>query len=147
MEESDDSPRWPLPEEVNLPVVQDDRGRICVIEQFRFEIRRVYYLFDIPPGEDRGSHAHRSLWQLLVAVSGSFTLQLFDGQENYSFRLENPSRGVIVPPGYWRTLRDFSHGAVCLVLASQEFEEEDYIRDLDQFVSWRFSRGVRFPAS
>lgn len=125
------------PVEISFPVVQDERGRICVIERFAFPIQRIYYLFDVPAGEVRGSHAHMTLCQLLVPLSGSFRLDLSDGEFTREHVMNNPERGILVPPGYWRTLSDFSAGAICLVAASQEYDEKDYIRDFDAFCAWR----------
>lgn len=118
----------------------DRRGNLSVVEAFRtvpFDVRRVYYIYDVPGGESRGAHAHRSLHQLIVAVSGSFTVSVTDGVETRSYRLDRPYMGLYLVPGMWRTLDDFSSGAVCLVLASEVYDEDDYIRDYAGFLDFR----------
>lgn len=118
----------------------DSRGNISVVENSEtvpFEVKRIYYLYDIPGGEDRGGHAHRELNQLIVAVSGSFTVTLDDGNVKRSFTLNRPYHGLLVKPGIWRTLNDFSSGSVCLVLASEKYDEGDYIRDYKDFIEFR----------
>ncbi len=116
------------------------KGDICVVENCKevpFEINRVYYLYDVPGGVDRGGHAHKSLYQLIMAVSGCFTVVLDDGGQRRSFVLNRPYKGLYVPPGIWRTLEDFSSGSVCLVLASERYDEEDYIRDFGDYLAFR----------
>lgn len=116
------------------------KGDICVVENRKevpFEINRVYYLYDVPGGVDRGGHAHKSLCQLIVAVSGCFTVVLDDGEHQRSFVLNRPYKGLFVPPGIWRTLEDFSSGSVCLVLASERYDESDYIRDYGDYLNYR----------
>ena len=113
---------------------------LTVVENGRtlpFDVKRVYYLYDIPGGEERGSHAHRELEQLIIAASGSFTVILNDGKCKRSFFLNRPYQGLYVKPGMWRDLEDFSSGAVCLVLASDVYKAEDYIRDYDEFKQFR----------
>jgi dTDP-4-dehydrorhamnose 3,5-epimerase-like enzyme len=122
---------------IDLPKIVDPRGNLSFIEGSRhvpFEIRRVYYLYDIPGGESRGGHAHRELSQLLIAVSGSFTVVLDNGLGRRKCTLNRPDRGLLITPGVWRELEDFSSGAVCLVLASHPYDEGDYIRDYDLFL-------------
>jgi hypothetical protein len=102
-----------------------------------FDVKRVYYLYDVPGGESRGGHAHKALSQLIVAVSGSFSVTLDDGKDQKTFRLNRPNQGLVIVPGIWRTLEDFSSGAVCLVLASEKYDEEDYIRDFKAFLKSR----------
>ena len=128
------------PHIINLTRIFDHRGNLSVVEQFKdipFEIKRVYWTYDVPGGESRGGHAHKQQTELLVAVSGSFSVTVDDGK-NYkeTFFLNHPYRGLLLPTGIWRTLDDFSSGSVCLVLASDFFEEEDYIRDYDQFIEF-----------
>ncbi len=116
------------------------RGDISVVQNnvdVPFEIKRIYYLYDVPGGETRGGHAHKGLYQLILAVSGCFTVVLDDGVEKKSFVLNRPYKGLLVPPGIWRTLEDFSSGSVCLVLASENYSEDDYIRDYDEFLKYR----------
>jgi dTDP-4-dehydrorhamnose 3,5-epimerase-like enzyme len=122
---------------IELPKIVDPRGNLSFIEGGRhvpFEIRRVYYLYDVPGGEARGGHAHRELNQLLIAASGSFTVVLDDGHGQQRITLNRPDRGLRITPGIWRELEDFSSGAVCLVLASHPYDEADYIRDYEEFL-------------
>ena len=116
------------------------KGDICVVENgitVPFDIKRVYYLYDVPGGVERGGHAHKELKQLIVALSGSFTVTLDDGKEKRSFFLNRPNKVLFVAPGNWRVLEDFSSGSVCMVLASEKYDPEDYIRDYEEFVQYR----------
>lgn len=116
------------------------KGDISVVENgitVPFETKRVYYLYDVPGGVERGGHAHKQLKQLIVAVSGSFTVTLDDGSTKRSFTLNRPYMGLYVVPGIWRTLEDFSSGSVCLVLASEKYDSADYIRSYDQFIDYK----------
>lgn len=118
----------------------DRKGNLTVVENCEtlpFDVKRVYYLYDVPGGESRGSHAHRDLEQLIVAASGSFTVTLDDGKSKRSFFLNRPYQGLYVKPGLWRDLDDFSSGAVCMVLASEVYQKEDYIRDYEEFKKFR----------
>lgn len=118
----------------------DRKGNISVVENNKdipFEVRRTYYLYDVPGGESRGAHAHRELSQLIVAASGSFTVTLDDGNVKRTFLLNRPYQGLYVVPGIWRTLDDFSSGSVCLVLASHGYDENDYIRDYTDFINYK----------
>lgn len=118
----------------------DRKGNITVVENgddFPFNVKRVYYLYDVPGGESRGSHAHKDLHQLIVAASGSFSVTLDDGKIKRSFFLNRPYQGLYVKPGLWRDLEDFSSGAVCMVLASDIYSTEDYIRDYNEFLQFR----------
>lgn len=118
----------------------DRKGNISVVENGKtlpFDVKRAYYLYDVPGGESRGAHAHCNLEQLIVAVSGSFTVILDDGKCKRSFFLNRPYQGLYVRPGLWRDLSDFSSGAVCLVLASDIYDKEDYIRDYGEFINFR----------
>jgi len=99
-----------------------------------FDVKRIYYLYDVPGGESRGGHAHKGLSQLIIAASGSFTVTLDDGDVKRTFLLNRPYQGLYVVPGIWRTLDDFSSGAVCMVLASAGYTEEDYIREYEDFI-------------
>jgi len=125
---------------VILPLnkIHNRAGNITIVEggiNLPFEIKRVYYLYDIPGGEDRGGHAHKELRQLIVAASGSFDVLLDDGINKKVVSLNRPDYGLLVVPGIWRELMEFSSGAICLVLASEIFDNEDYIRDYNHFVN------------
>lgn len=122
---------------VELPKIVDPRGNLTVAEQMRhvpFDIARVYWTYDIPGGERRGGHAHRTCEEVIIAVSGSFDVELYDGHQRQRFHLNHPYQGLYVGTGVWRTLEDFSSGAVCLVLASELFDEQEYIYDYDEFL-------------
>lgn len=115
-------------------------GNLSVVENGKtlpFDVKRVYYLYDIPGGESRGAHAHRELEQLIIAASGSFTVTLDDGKCKRSFFLNRPYQGLYVKPGLWRDLVDFSSGAVVMVLASEIYKKEDYIRDYSEFIKFK----------
>ena len=117
--------------------MSDRKGNLSVVENGKtlpFDIKRVYYLYDVPGGVARGGHAHRSLYQLIIAVSGSFSVTLDDGHLKRTFLLNRPYKGLLVVPGLWRTIDDFSSGAICMVLASSEYDEGDYIRDYSSFI-------------
>ena len=101
-----------------------------------FEIKRAYWVYDVPAGESRGGHAHKRLQQLVVALSGSFHVTLDNGSERKTILLNHPWQGLLIETNTWRTLDDFSSGAVCLVLASEHFEEDDYIYDYDEFIEY-----------
>lgn len=121
---------------INLTKITDPRGNLTVAEGMKdvpFSVARVYWVYDVPAGESRGGHAHRRCREFIVAVSGSFTVTLDDGRERTTVLLNHPYQGLLVETGVWRTLDDYSSGAVCLVLASDPFCEEDYIRDYDDF--------------
>ena len=121
---------------ISLPKIEDRRGNLSVIENdtIPFEIKRVYYVYDIPSGVERGGHSHKELKEFLVALSGSFDVVLNDGNEIKKITLNKPNEGLLINPGIWRELKNFSSGAVCLVLASNVYVEDDYIRDLDEFL-------------
>lgn len=119
----------------------DRKGNITVVENQNtvpFDIKRTYYLYDVPGGESRGGHAHKELSQLIIAASGSFTVTLDDGNVKRTFLLNRPYQGLYVVPGIWRTLDDFSSGAVCLVLASHGYDEKDYIRQYNDFIKYKY---------
>lgn len=107
-----------------------------------FEIRRAYWTYDVPAGEMRGGHAHKEQKELILAVAGCFTLMLDDGNEKQEFLLKHPYQAVLVEEGIWRELHDFSAGAVCLVLASEEYDEDDYIREYPEFLEY-VGRGIK----
>lgn len=118
----------------------DRKGNLTVVENGKtlpFNVKRVYYLYDVPGGESRGAHAHKELEQLIIAASGSFKVTLDDSKVKRTFFLNRPYQGLYVKPGMWRDLEDFSSGAVCMVLASEVFQAEDYIRSYQDFVSFR----------
>ena len=122
---------------INLPKITDPRGNLSFIEageHILFDIMRVYYLYDVPGGSDRGSHAHKKLHQFIVAMSGGFDVVLDDGREKKRFHLNHSYYGLYVCPMIWRNLDNFSSGAVCMVLASEHYDEADYIRDYNQFL-------------
>ncbi|ARN77631.1 hypothetical protein BST97_06280 [Nonlabens spongiae] len=120
---------------IDIPKIADPRGNLGVIEKetIPFKVNRVYYLYDVPSDSYRGGHAHKECQELLIAVSGSFTVALDDGKKTRTVNLNKPGKGLLIPRMIWRELTDFSSGAVCLVLASHEFEEEDYIREKEEF--------------
>lgn len=121
---------------VNFPVAHDERGNLSFIEggvHIPFGIARVYYLYDLPPLTKRGGHAHRALSQVIIAISGSFDLNLDDGVEQRTVHLNQASRGYIIRPWIWRTLDNFSNHSVCLVLASHPYDKTDYIHDHGSF--------------
>lgn len=123
---------------LKLPKIQNPAGNITPINELvevPFSIRRIYYLYDVPGGEARGGHAHKELYQLIVAASGSFDVQLNDGTETRIVSLNRPYNGLLIIPGIWRELINFSSGSICLVLASLTYDENDYIRDYSSFLS------------
>jgi len=125
---------------INLPVFPDERGNLSFIEENRhipFDIKRVYWLYDVPGGATRGAHAHKKLYQLIIAASGSFRVTLDDGRNKESFFLNRSYQGLLVSPGIWRDLDDFSSGAVCMVLASELYDADDYIRDYEEFLKFK----------
>ena len=121
---------------IEIPKVHDERGVLAVIEKevIPFDIKRVYYLYDIPSDAYRGGHAHKKLRQFLVPLSGSFDVILKDGNDTKIVTLNKPNKGLLIVPGIWRELENFSSGAVCLVLASEVYDEADYIRDYKDFI-------------
>ncbi len=121
---------------IQLPKIEDVRGNLTFIEENRhipFEIKRVYYLYDVPGGESRGGHAHKQLQQFIIAANGSFDVILDGGSGQERYHLNRSYYGLYIPPMVWRELDNFSSGSVCLVLVSEYFDEEDYIRDHDVF--------------
>ena len=121
---------------IELDKHHHEKGNITVVENditVPFDVKRTYYLYDVPGGESRGGHAHRELSQLIIAASGSFTVTLDDGNVRRTFLLNRPYQALLIVPGIWRTLDDFSSGSVCLVLASHCYDESDYIRNYQEF--------------
>lgn len=125
---------------IDLPINHKEVGNMTVLENninIPFEIKRVYYLYDVPMGSERGGHAHYDLQQYVIAASGSFRFVLDDGTGKKEVFLNNPSKALHIKPGIWREMKDFSSGSVCLVLASNKYDETDYIRDYDNFLKFR----------
>ena len=123
---------------IQFPKIQNRAGNITPIQnniEVPFEIKRVYYLYDVPGGESRGAHAHKELEQLIIAASGSFDVTIDDGKNKKTISLNRPNFGLHLKPGMWRELSNFSSGSICLVLASLLYDEADYIRDYDQFLN------------
>lgn len=129
---------------IQLPKIEDPRGNLSFIQQMKeipFEIQRTYWIYDVPGGKDRGSHAYKRNEEFIVALSGSFDVELDDGQEKRLFSLNRSYNGLYVPKGMWRTMRNFSTNSLALVLASTPYDENDYIRSYSEFVRWAGGRG------
>ncbi len=125
---------------IELPRLKNRAGNITVVnnnDNIPFEIKRVFYIYDIPGGEDRGAHAHKDCHQFLVAVSGSFEVEMDDGTNKRTITLNRPYYGLHIPPGIWAAEKGFSSGAVCLVLASHKYDEKDYLRDYRNFLEYK----------
>lgn len=125
---------------IELPKIQDHRGNLTFIEggqHVPFDVKRVYYLYDVPGGAERGGHAHKELRQLIIAMSGSFDVILDDGENRRRIHLNRSYQGLLLPNMLWRELDNFSSGSVCMVLASDHFDESDYYRDYDEYVAAR----------
>ena len=122
---------------IKIPKIEDPRGNLSVIENnvIPYEIKRVYYLYDVPSGAERGGHSHKEQHEFLIALSGSFDVILDDGKEQEKVTLNKPFEGLLISNGIWRELKNFSSGAVCLVVASDVFSEDDYIREYDEFLA------------
>ncbi|WP_298137334.1 FdtA/QdtA family cupin domain-containing protein [Flavobacterium sp.] len=123
---------------IDIPKIENPFGSIAIIEKdvIPFEIKRVYYLYDVPSFAQRGGHAHKNLNQILIALSGSFDVVLKDGSETQIITLNKPNKGLLIKTNIWRELENFSSGSVCLVLASEVFDENDYIRDYQDFLAY-----------
>ena len=126
---------------ISIPKIIDEKGRgkLSVIEKsiIPFEIKRVYYLYDVPSDSFRGGHAHKNLFQFMIALSGSFEVKIDDGSNNKKVMLNKPNQGLLIPSGIWREMDNFSAGSVCLVLASEFFDESDYFRDYNTFLNYK----------
>jgi len=125
---------------IELPRLKNRAGNITVVnnnDNIPFEVKRVFYIYDIPGGEDRGAHAHKDCHQFLVPVSGSFEVEMDDGTNKRTVTLNRPYYGLHIPPGIWAAEKGFSSGAVCLVLASHKYDEKDYIRDYSNFLAYK----------
>jgi len=124
---------------INLPVVEDARGNLTFIQEgiVPYAFKRIYYLFDVPSGAERGGHAHKEQHEILIALSGSFDVILDDGTDKKTYTLNRPNKGLHIPDGLWRELQNFSSGAVCLVIAQDVFDEEDYIREYKDFLKFK----------
>tara|TARA_R110001632_G_scaffold45515_2_gene115701 strand:- start:1484 stop:1885 length:402 start_codon:yes stop_codon:yes gene_type:complete len=122
---------------IEVPKITDPRGNLAVIEgaTLPYDIKRVYYLFDVPSDAYRGGHSHKDQQEFLIAVSGSFEVVLDDGTSKKRVMLNKPNKGLLIPTGIWRELENFSSGAVCVVLASDTYLESDYVRDYDEFLA------------
>lgn len=137
---------WNKPGIFTLPKIEDRRGNLTFAQApdlIPFQINRAYWLYDVPADAERGGHAHRTTQQILIALAGSFCVELFDGFTRRRFTLNRPYQALFIPTGVWRTLDDFSSGSVCLVLASETYLEEEYIRDFDEFMQIATSNGKR----
>ena len=123
---------------IDIPKINNTKGNLGVIENdtIPFDVKRVYYLFDVPSGAKRGGHAHKKLKQVLIAISGSFDVVLKNGKSKEIITLNRPDKGLLIENNIWRELENFSSGSVCLVLASEEFSENDYIRSYKDYLTF-----------
>tara|TARA_Y100001968_G_scaffold51589_1_gene42517 strand:- start:1230 stop:1646 length:417 start_codon:yes stop_codon:yes gene_type:complete len=128
---------------IDIPKIVDPKGRgnLSVIEKetIPFSIKRVYYLYDVPSDSYRGGHAHKKLIQFMIPLSGSFEVSLDDGKKRKKIMLNKPNKGLLIPQGIWREMDNFSSGAICLVLASEDFDESDYFREYDKFKQFKLT--------
>ena len=124
---------------LSIPKIEDNRGNLSVIESdiLPFEFKRVYYLYDVPSGSERGGHSHIEQKEFLIALSGSFDVVLNDSEQQQTITLNKPYEGLLIHEGIWRELNNFSSGSVCLVIASAVFDEDDYIRDFEAFLEFK----------
>jgi hypothetical protein len=133
-----DKPKTMTIDWIDIPKVKNPKGNIAILEgdTLPFEVKRVYYLYDVPSGVRRGGHAHKTLQQVLIAVSGSFDVVLKDGKTTQRITLNRPDKGLLITHNTWRELENFSSGAVCLVLASEPYDESEYIRSYKEFLKF-----------
>lgn len=125
---------------IQLPKEEDPRGSLTYIYESNtvpFPIKRVFYIYDVPAGKDRGAHAHKECWQFIIAASGALEVYLNDGVNEKAVLLNRPFQGLLVPPGIWAQEREFTSGALCLVLASHEYYEGDYIHNFNEYKEWK----------
>ena len=125
---------------IEFPKLQNRAGNITPItnsNEIPFDIKRIFYIYDIPSGEERGAHAHKECHQLLIAASGSFEIEINDGKTKRTVMLNRPNLGLHIPPGIWAGEKGFSSGAICLVMASHKYDDKDYIRDYSEFLKYK----------
>ena len=135
---------------LGLPKIEDPRGNLSIIEQFKqipFEIKRTYWIYDVPGGKDRGAHAYKENEEFIVALSGSFDVELDDGRNKQTFSLNRSYFGVYVPKGMWRTMKNFSTNSLALVLSSTEYDQDDYIMDYEEFKTWVKNPSIKTTSS
>lgn len=128
---------------VNLPKIADGRGNLSVIEEFKqipFKIRRSYWIYDVPGGCERGGHAYKNNTEFIVALSGSFDVVINDGENEKSFHLNRSYMGLLVPRGLWRVMNNFSTNSLALILSDKDYDEDDYLRDFDEYRLWNQTR-------
>jgi len=126
-----------------LSKINNRAGNITVVENFRdipFNVKRIFYIYDIPGGEDRGAHAHKECHQFIIAASGAFEVEMDDGRNKRTVSLNRPYFGLHIPPGIWAAEKAFSSGAICLVLTSHKYDENDYLRDYNEYVQWKLDK-------
>ncbi len=127
---------------IQLPKEEDPRGSLTYIYeniQIPFNIKRVFYIYDVPAGKDRGAHAHKECWQFIIAATGALEVNINDGINEKTVTLNRPYQGLLVPPGIWAHEQEFTSGALCLVLTSHEYNENDYIRDFKEYIEYKQS--------
>jgi hypothetical protein len=128
------------PSLIGFSGIPSENGNLWFAEvnkELPFLVKRIYYIVEVPNSAERGAHAHKRLDQLIIAIKGSFIVDIADGANNWSFTMDDPGQALFLPAGVWRTLRGFSEGAICFVLASECYEADDYIRDYDEFLQWK----------
>ena len=125
---------------IEMPRLKNRAGNISIVENqdnLPFDVKRIFYIYDIPGGEDRGAHAHKECHQFMIAVSGSFEIEMDDGVNKRTIQLNRPYYGLHIPPGIWAAEKGYSSGAICLVLASEEYSDDDYLRNYTEFLNYR----------